>query len=127
MAEEAIVKLRAGEAFEAVAKQYGMEMNPSRSYARKTAGVESALLTALFKAPYPQGGKPEFGITALVDGAVALFVLSRVIEPAKPDLAGPETDALRKALEARRGREFLDSYRSGLRQQAKIKTYKDQM
>ena len=127
LAEEAIVKLRAGEAFEAVAKQYGMEMNPSRSYARKTAGVESALLTALFKAPYPQGGKPEFGITALADGAVALFVLSRVIEPAKPDLAGPETDALRKALEARRGREFLDSYRSGLRQQAKIKTYKDQM
>ena len=62
-----------------------------------------------------------------MDGSVALFALSRVIEPSKSEFVGTEADALRKTLEARRGREFLESYRRGLREQATIKTYKDQM
>ena len=127
LAEEAIGKLQAGQAFEVVAKQYGMEINTSRSYARKAAAVEPALLAALFKAAHPHDGKPVFGTAALAEGTVALFSLSRVIEPVKTEFAGSEADALRKVLEARRGKEFLDSYRASLRQQAKIKIYKDQM
>ena len=60
-------------------------------------------------------------------GAVVVFVLKRVTEPEKPVAAGAEADAVRKLVEARRGREYLESYRSGLRQQAKIKVYKDQL
>ena len=68
-----------------------------------------------------------YGSAVLADGAVAVFALKRVTEPEKPATAGAEADAVRKLMEVRRGREYLDSYRSGLRQQAKIKIYKDQL
>lgn len=127
LAEEALAKLRAGQAFDAVTKQYGMELLGQRAYGRKTSGVEPSVLGALFKAAHPQATEPVFGNTTLADGTVAVFALKRVIEPAKSDSKDAEAQSLRKALEARRGREFLESYRAGLRQQAKIKVYKDQM
>ena len=127
LAQEALGKLRAGESFEAVARQYGMEAQPARLYARKSAGTDGQLLSALFKTAHPEGGKPEYGSVVLAEGAVAVFALKRVTEPEKPSMVGTEADAVRKLVEGRRGREYLDSYRSGLRQQAKIKIYKDQL
>jgi peptidyl-prolyl cis-trans isomerase D len=127
LAQEALGKLRAGEAFEGVARQYGMDAQAPRLYARKAAGTDAQLLSALFKTAHPEGGKPVYGSAVLADGAVAVFALKRVTEPEKPVTVGAEADALRKLVEARRGREYLDSYRSGLRQQAKIKVYKDQL
>ena len=127
LAQEALGKLRAGEAFEGVARQYGMDAQAPRLYTRTTAGTDTQLLSALFKTAYPESGKPVYGSAVLADGAVAVFALKRVTEPEKPATAGTEADALRKLMEARRGREYLDSYRSGLRQQAKIKVYKDQL
>lgn len=127
LAEEALGKLRAGQSFDAVVKQYGMELQGQRVYGRKTPGVEPSVLTALFKAAHPQAAEPVLGNTSLADGTVALFSLKRVIEPSKPDNKDTEAQNLRKALEARRGREYLESYRAGLRQQAKIKVYKDQL
>jgi peptidyl-prolyl cis-trans isomerase D len=127
LAQEALGKLRAGESFEAVVRQYGMDTLATRWYARKTAGSDAQLLTALFKTGYPEAGKPVYGSAVLVDGALAVFALKRVTEPEKPVTVGAEADALRKLVEARRGREYLDSYRSGLRQQAKIKVYKNQL
>lgn len=127
LAEEALGKLRAGQSFDALVKQYGMETQAQRIYGRKTPSVEPSVLTALFKAAHPQSSEAIFGTTTLADGTVALFALKRVIEPAKLDSKDPEAQNLRKLLEARRGREFLESYRTGLRQQAKIKVYKDQL
>ena len=127
LAEEVLGKLRAGQAFDTVTKQYGMEVQGQRAYGRNTPGVESGVLTALFKAGHPQASEPVFGNTILADGSVAIFALKRVIEPAKPDNKGAEAENLRKAIEKRRGQELLESYRSGLRQQAKIRVYKDQL
>lgn len=127
LAEEALGKLRAGQAFDAVTKQYGMEVQGQRIYGRKTPGIDPSVLAALFKAAHPQSSEPVFGETVLADGTVAVFALKRVIQPAKPDSKDAEAENLRKALEARRGREFLESYRAGLRQGAKIKVYKDQL
>jgi peptidyl-prolyl cis-trans isomerase D len=127
LAQEVLGKLRAGESFEAVVRQYGMDALATRWYARKTAGSDAQLLTAIFKTGYPEGGKAVFGSAVLVDGALAVFALRRVTEPEKPAIVGAEADAVRKQIEARRGREYLDSYRSGLRQQAKIKVYKNQL
>jgi len=127
LAQEALGKLRAGDSFEAVVRQYGMDTQATRWYARKTAGSDAQLLTALFKTGYPEGGKAVFGSAVLADGALAVFALKRVTEPEKPATVGADADALRKQMDARRGREYLDSYRSGLRQQAKIKVYKNQL
>jgi peptidyl-prolyl cis-trans isomerase D len=127
LAQEALGKLRAGESFEAVARQYGMEAQAARVFTRKAAGADAQLLAALFKTGYPEGGKPVYGSAVLGDGAVAVFAIKRVTEPEKPATVGAEADALHKQVEARRGREYLESYLSGLRQQAKIKVYKDQL
>jgi len=127
LAQEALGKLRAGESFEGVARQYRMDAQAARLYARTAAGTDAQLLSALFKTMPPKGGKPEYGSAVQADGAVAVFALKRVTEPEKPAAVGAEADALRKLLEARRGREYLDSYRHGLRQQAKIKIYMDQL
>jgi len=127
LAQEALGKLRAGESFEGVARLYGMEAQAARLYGRKAAGVDAQLLRALFKTVHPEGGKPVYGSAVQTDGAVAVFALKRVAEPEKPSTVGAEADALRKMVETRRGLEYLDSYRSGLRQQAKIKVYKDQL
>lgn len=127
LAQEALGKLRAGQAFEDVSRQYGMDSQGLRRYARKAAGVDAQLLGALFTTAHPEGGKPEYGSAVLADGAVAVFVLKRVTEPEKPATLGAEADAVRRLVEARAGREYLDSYRSGLRQQAKIRIYKDQL
>lgn len=127
LSQEALGKLRAGQSFDGVTRQYGMDAQPARLYARMTAGTDGKLLSALFKAGQPGSGKPVYGSAVLADGAVAVFALKRVMEPEKPATLGAEADALRKQLEIRRGREYLDSYRSGLRQEAKVKVYKDQL
>ena len=127
LAQEALARLRAGESFEGVARRYGMVTQAARLYARKTPGTDARLLNALFKTAHPAGGKPEYGSAVLADSAVAVFAFKRVTEPERPVMTGAEADALRKLVEARRGREYLDSYRSGLREQAKIKIYKDQL
>jgi peptidyl-prolyl cis-trans isomerase D len=127
LAQEALGKLRAGESFESVTRQYGMDAQATRLYARKAAGTDVQLLNALFKTAHPEGGKPVYGSAVQADGAVAVFALKRVTEPEKPVTAGADADALRKLVDERRGREYLESYRSGLRQQAKIKVYKGQL
>jgi peptidyl-prolyl cis-trans isomerase D len=126
IAQEALGKLRTGESFEGMARQYGMDVQAPRLYVRKEAVIDGQLLSALFKTAHPEGGKSTYGSAVQADGTVAVFALMRVMEPEKPAM-GAEADAMRKLLEARRGREYLDSYRSGLRQQAKIKIYKDQL
>lgn len=126
LAQEALGKLRTGESFEGMARQYGMDVQAPRLYVRKEAVTDGQLLSALFKTAHPEGGKSTYGSAVQADGTVAVFALMRVMEPEKPAM-GAEADAMRKLLEARRGREYLDSYRSGLRQQAKIKIYKDQL
>lgn len=126
LAEETLGKLRAGETLETVARQYGLEIQASRTYGRKTTGADPALLAALFQTAHPEAGRPAYGHATLADAGVAVFAVKRVVEPEKP-VAGAQAEPLRRALEARRGREYLESYRHGLRQQAKIKIYKDQL
>jgi peptidyl-prolyl cis-trans isomerase D len=127
LAQAAVQDMAGGKGLEAVARQYGMDVQAVRRFARKQAGVDAQLVDALFKAAHPSDNKPVHGKAALADGSYAVFELKRVIEPEsiKPDAA--QVTAVRRALEARRGREYYDNYRAGLRQQAKVKVYKDQL
>ena len=127
LAQEAVVKLNAGGSLDTTARQYGMDYRAARLYGRKTSGVEVPLLAALFQAARPQAEKPAYGSAVLADGSVAVFALKRIVEPEKIADKGPDVAAVRRLLEARRGQEYFDSYRASLRQQAKIKIYKDQL
>jgi peptidyl-prolyl cis-trans isomerase D len=127
VAQDALGDLTKGSSLDKVARRFGMDYRAPRLYGRKSSGVEPPLLAALFQAVRPQGDKPAFGTAVLSDGSVAVFSLTRVVEPEKIADAGPETTAARRLLEARRGQEYFDDYRASLRQQAKIKVYKDQL
>jgi len=127
LAQEAVKKLSEGGSIEAVARQYGMEIRPSRRYGRKTSGVEAPLLQALFKTAHPNGTRPACGSADLADGAVAVFAVTRVLEPEKVDIKSAEAATIRRTLEAHRGQEYYNDYRASLRQRAKINIYKDQL
>ena len=127
LAQEILKRLDQGESLESVARQNGMNLTASRLYGRSVTGVDARLLNALFKAAQPVGGKSSYGSASLADGSLAIFGIKRVVEPEKVKLDGPEANAMRRLLEARRGREQFDSYRTGLRAGAKIKIYKDQL
>lgn len=127
LAQEAVGKLNTSGSLDSTARQYGMDYQAPRLYGRKTSGVEAPLLAALFQAAHPQADKPVYGSAILANGTVAVFALKRVVTAEKVADEGPEAAAARRLLEARRGQEYFDSYRTGLRQQAKIKIYKDQL
>lgn len=127
LAQEILKRLEQGEALESVARQYAMSHNPARVYGRRAAGVDAGMLDALFRAAQPVGGKLTYGSAVLADGSLGVFALKRIVEPEKVKLDGPEADSVRRTLEARRGRELLESYRADLRARAKIKIYKDQL
>ncbi len=127
LAQEILKHLEQGEALESVARQYAMSHSPARLYGRRATGVDPGMLSALFQAAPPVGGKSTYGSAVLADGSLAVFALRRVVEPEKVKLDGPEADSVRRTLEARRGRELLESHRAELRARAKIKIYKDQL
>jgi peptidyl-prolyl cis-trans isomerase D len=127
LVQEALRKLNEGASFEAVARQYGMEIRATQRYGRKATGLDGQLLLALFKAAHPAPGKTVTGMAVQTDGGMALFAFKRVIEPDQIDTAGTDAQALRRSLESRRGREQFGSYRAGLREQASVKTYQDQL
>jgi peptidyl-prolyl cis-trans isomerase D len=125
-ADEALARLRGGSSLDDVARQFGLEVQAAQRYGRK-AKLEASLLEALFRAAHPEGGKPAYGSVRLGDGTVAVFAVRRVIEPENVATDGPEAQAVRRAVESRRGAEHFAAYRAGLRQQAKVKLYKDQL
>jgi len=127
LAQEILKRLEQGETLESVARQYAMNYSPARVYGRRTIGADAGMLDALFRAAQPAGGKATYGSAMLTDGSFAVFALKRVVEPSVVKLDGPEADSVRRTLEARRGRELLESHRADLRARAKIKIYKDQL
>lgn len=127
LAQEALREIRAGTALDAVARKYGMDYRPAKLYGRKAAGADAPLIEALFKVAHPADGKPVSGNAVLADGSQAIFLLRRVVEPGMSPSGGAEGLAVRRALETRRGRDYFENYRSGLRDEARIKVYKDQL
>lgn len=125
--EAALARLRAGGVtLESVAREHGMDLRPARRYARKN-GVDAALIEALFKAPRPEADRPVYGSAHLADGSRAVFVLRQVIEAEQVATSGADAAAVRRAIENRRGAGHYEAYRTGLRGDADIEIYKDQL
>jgi len=127
LAETAKQALAAGKTMSEVAKQFGLVLQASRVYSRQQSGVDGRLLAALFAAPAPKGTKLSSGRAAMSDGGQAVFQVRRIIEPEIGKLDTAEAKAIRAALVSRRGVEYFDDYRAGLRMEARIKRYKDQL
>ena len=126
-AEAALARLRAGDVtLEAVARETGMELQPARRYTRKNGG-DAVLIEALFEALRPEAGRPVYGSARLADGSRAVFALRQVIEAGQMATSGADAAAVRRAIENRRGAGHFEAYRAGLRGDADIEVYKDQL
>jgi peptidyl-prolyl cis-trans isomerase D len=127
IANAALQQAREGKPFEAVARQNGLTVTAVRTYGRTSAGVDAGLLQAAFAAASPAGDRPSLGVVGLADGSYAVYAVRKLREPATVDLKSKEAQAIRRALEARRGRDYYEGYKTGLRQQVTIKIHKDQL
>jgi len=98
--EAMLERLRAGEAFDAVAKEYGLELVEAEKLNRSTAEVDAELLARIFRTPKPVADRPIFRGIGLGSGAYAVFRLDAV-RPGRPDEIPQQERDQRKQLLAR--------------------------
>lgn len=125
--EEILREVRAGESPDSIAAKHGMKWQPSKMISRQqTAGMDFRIVEHAFRTPRPEGDKPVYDLVDLDKQGYALMALSRVREAASKQNVELEKK-IRELLEARRGNDYFANYRSGLRQNADIKIYPDQL
>jgi peptidyl-prolyl cis-trans isomerase D len=109
-AEAALAAAREGTALYDALKARGIELLTPGLVKRDNAGIDRAILEALFKLPRPQDGGASYGKTVLGTGAVAVLALSKVEAPEAAEAitlsgnlrdlrAGAEFNAYRKRIE----------------------------
>jgi peptidyl-prolyl cis-trans isomerase D len=122
-------ELQAGQATLAtLASKAAFKLEPRKTVTRDTTkGIDQRIVQAAFRAGRPEAGKAGFVGADLGSGGYALVALVRVNDPdpAKADAA--TRDKARRLLSERRGAGYYAAYRAGLKQQAKIKVYPDQL
>ncbi len=127
LGEEALQQLRTGGSLETLARKHGFKYLPPKMLTRRqTAGVDPRIVETAFRAPRPEGDKPVFDLVDLGDQGYAVLALKRVY-----DASGKQDNGLqqksRELLTTRRGSDYYENYRAGLREQTEIKTYPDKL
>lgn len=123
---EWIEKLKQGAELAQLARSAGAAPNLDKSVTREqAAGVDRRIVDAAFAAPRPDG-KPVYSRVDLGPQGYAVVAVTAVRD------GGAATDAalterVKRQLLARRGAEYYASYRAGLRRDADIKIYPDQL
>ena len=127
LGEESLQELRAGGSLEALARKHGFKyLSPKPLTRRQAAGVDPRIVESAFRAPRPEGDKSVHDLVALGDQGYAVLALRRVRDASsKADNA--LLQQVRTLLNTRRGSDYYDNYRAGLRQKAEIKTYPDKL
>jgi peptidyl-prolyl cis-trans isomerase D len=127
LGEEALRELRTGGSLEILAKKHGFKYQPSIKLTRRqTAGVDPRIVEASFRAPRPDGHKPAYDLVNLGEQGYAVLGVNRV-----NDVSGAMDKELQQKSQAllttRRGTDYFNNYRAGLRQKTDIKTYPDKL
>lgn len=126
LADESLRELQAGASLDTLAKKRGLKYTPPKTLTRQqTAGVDARVVESAFRAGRPQEGKTVYDLVDLADRGYALLALKRV-----RDGAGKTADERQKAqalLAARRGVDYYNNYREGLRQKSDVKIYPEQL
>lgn len=127
LGQEALRELRAGGALETLARKHGFKyLSPKTLTRRQTAGIDPRIVESAFRAPRPEGDKPAHELVSLGDRGYAILTLKRVRE-ASAKLDDGLLQQARVLLTTRRGSDYYENYRAGLRQKAEIKIYSDKL
>ncbi|HYL69718.1 MAG TPA: peptidyl-prolyl cis-trans isomerase [Candidatus Dormibacteraeota bacterium] len=118
-AQAAREKLAAGSSFEAVAQELKLSADPAHFIGRRDPSLPAQLRDAVFAAPKPSAGHPEYLALSQADGGAAVVAVSAVRTAATRDAAA---QAARAAQEAERvGNEDASAYLSELRRTADVR------
>ncbi len=129
LSEEWIKQLNQGRSsLKDLAQRHGYAYHAPKFVTREeSAGMNRRIVEAGFAAPRPGSGRTVYGILDLGSLGHGVYALSEVKE-GNPEKADAELrERVQRELQRRRGAEYFTDYRSGLRQQADIKLYADQL
>ncbi len=128
LARQLLDELRKGADPQVLARRHQVELAPARTVSRDApATVDARLREAIFRTPRPEGGKPGF---ELVDGGSRgphIVILRQVVDVRPEQVSADTRQKIRRLLEERRGSGYYEHYRTGLRQQADIRIYKEKL
>lgn len=120
-------KIEAGGKLAEVARSAGVSVQAAKTITREQApGVDRRVAEAVFSAPRP-AEKPVVGQVDLGKQGYAVYLLEAVKDVDVAAVDAESKNRLRAQLAQRRGADFYNSYRAGLRKTADIKVNKDQL
>lgn len=127
-AEEMLAQLQAGASLASLAAQHGVKVQGARIVTRdEAAGVDRRIVEAAFRAPRPAADKPHYTLVELGGQGVALLAVLKV-EDGDPSRADAATvQKVKRLLTEQRGAALYAGYRAGLRGEADIKIYRDNL
>ena len=121
--EALLRRLREGEHLDALVRAEGLKTESRKGVTRGAKGIEPQILQAAFRAGRPTGSGAAYEGAEIGSQGYALVAVTKVTDAdsAKSDPALRER--ARRTLAEQRGAGYYEAYRTGLRQQAKIKIY----
>lgn len=124
---EWLEKLKQGSTLADLAKRAGVALPPPQTLTREQAGrLDRRIVDAAFGTPRPTAGPAYARADMGVQGYAVVAVESvRDGDPATADAAVKEK--VRRQLMTRRGADYYANYRTGLRRDADVKVYPDQL
>jgi len=125
--EGLLKQLREGAQFAALAKKYNLEYHKPQTTTRQSTSMEQHVVDAAFQAKRPENNQAVYGAVDLGRRGGAIYALTRAHEGGDVKPGGPEWESVRQLLSTRRGAEYFSNYRTGLRKNAKIKIFPDQL
>ncbi len=109
-----------GEVFEAVAGEYGLEVQTPALLGRAAGTLAPELLRAVFAAPKPADGKRVYRGEALANGDFAVFQLNRVIQGKPESIPRDIRDQRKKLLAQQAGTAEVTALAIDLRNKASV-------
>ena len=128
LSKELMEELGGGKSLETLAKTRRYQYQSPRRVTRdRLAGVDARIVSAAFSVPRPQDRKPVFDRVDLGSQGYAIIALYdfKEIDPSTADSAVKER--AQRLLSTRQGADYYSNYRAGLRRDADIKLYRDQL
>ena len=128
LSAEWLEKLKQGAELAPLARAAGVTPNLNKAITREhAAGVDRRIVDAAFAAPRPAADKASYSRVDLGAQGYAVVAVTAVRDGDGTKADAALTEKVKRQLLARRGSEYYANYRAGLRRDADIKIYPDQL
>ena len=118
--EAMLERIQSGEAFDAVAAEYGLEIVTAENLSRSSAEVEAELLAAIYRTPKPVADRPIIRGMSLANGAYAVFQLDAVRAGRPDEIPQQERDQRKQLLARQLGSVATEALVTDLRADAEV-------